>query len=199
LLLGYFIAITTLCIAHLRLYSALWSMSLYDIDWFVEDDAKDKRSSVPQLPPLSTSALTRLSVASRRHSTSSLPRDVENQAPVSVSLDHEKPLPPSPVPSNVWWGRLLPGRAGKDHPFNIRRIKRPEFQWQGNEAELGYGQPAPPTQAPSPGVSQPSAYPSATELNEDEPIPLGDRSTWVRAVRAPGPYVPRLQGNRYGD
>jgi len=194
LLLGYFIAIMSLCIAHLRSYPALWSMSLYDIDWFVEDNAKDKRSSVPQLPPLNASALTRLSVASRRHSTSSLPRDVENQVPVSVSLDREKPLP-SPVPSNVWWGRLLPGRAGKDHPFNIRRMKRVEFQWQSNEGDLGYGQQAPSTQVPLPGVSQSSAYPSVTEvvLNEDEPIPLGDRSQWVRAATAPRPYAPRLQ------
>jgi hypothetical protein len=66
-------------------------MSLYDIDWFVEDYAKDKRSSVPQLPPLNTSTLTRLSVASRRHSFSSLPRDVENQVPVSVSPESGSP------------------------------------------------------------------------------------------------------------
>jgi len=170
-------------------------MSLYDIDWFVEDNAKDKRSSVPQLPPLNTSTLTRLSVASRRHSTSSLPRDVENQVPVSVSPDREKPLP-SPVPSNVWWARLLPGRAGKDHPFDIRRAKISEFQWQGNEG-VGNGQQAPSMQVPSPGVSQPPAYPSATEVvwNEDEPIPLGDRSQWVRAARVPRPYAPPLQRN----
>jgi hypothetical protein len=172
-------------------------MSLYDVDWFVEDNAKDKRSSAPQLPPLNTSTLTRLSVSSRRHSTSSLPRDVENQVPVSVSLDGGKPLP-SPVPSNVWWARLLPGRAGKDYPFDIRRGKVPEFQWQGNEGGLGYGQQAPSMQVPSPGVSQPSAYPSVTEvgLNDDEPIPLGDRSQWVRAATVPRPYAPRLQSNR---
>ncbi len=195
--LGYFIAITTLCISHLRLYPALLSMSLYDITWFVEDNARDKRNSAPQLPPLNTSALTRLSVTSRRHSISSLPRDVENQVPVSVSPDREKPLP-SPAPSNVWWGRLLPGRAGKDHPFSIRRVKRPEFQWQGNEGELGYGQHAPSIypglQVTSLGVSQFPPYPSVTEvaLNEDEPIPLGDRSQWVRAARVPRPYAPRL-------
>jgi len=192
LLLGYFIAIVTLCTAHLHLYPALWSMSLYDMDWFV-DNTKDKRSSVPQLPPLNTSTLTRLSVTSRRHSTSSLSRDLENQVPVSVN--REKPLP-SPVPSNVWWGRLLPGQAGKDHPFKIRRVKRPEFQWQGNEGELGYGQHASSTQVP--GVSQSQPYPSVTRagflftgFNEDEPIPLGDRSQWVRAV--PMPYTPRLE------
>ncbi len=172
-------------------------MSLYDITWFVEDNARDKRNSAPQLPPLNTSALTRLSVTSRRHSISSLPRDVENQVPVSVSPDREKPLP-SPAPSNVWWGRLLPGRAGKDHPFSIRRVKRPEFQWQGNEGELGYGQHAPSIypglQVTSLGVSQFPPYPSVTEvaLNEDEPIPLGDRSQWVRAARVPRPYAPRL-------
>ncbi|KAI9446416.1 hypothetical protein H4582DRAFT_2165153 [Lactarius indigo] len=196
LLLGYFMAITTLCITHLRLYPALWSMPLYDIAWFEEDNAKDKRNSAPQLPPINASTLTRLSVVSRRHSTSSLPWDVENQVPVSTSPDREKPLP-SPTPSNVWWGRLLPGRAGKDHPFSIRRAKRTEFQWESNEGDLGYGRRAPSTypglQAP-PGVSQFPPYPSVTEvaLNEDEPIPLGDRSQWVRAARVPRPYVPRL-------
>lgn len=169
-------------------------MSLYDIDWFVRDN--DKRSSVPQLPPLNTSALGRLSVASRRHSTSSLPKDVENQVPVSVSPDREKPLP-SPVPSNVWWGRLLPGQAGKDHPFRIRRVKRPEFQWQSNEGGLGYGLHAASTQVLPPGVPQSQPYPSVTDtaLNEDEPIPLGDRSQWVRAVTLPRPYTARLQSN----
>lgn len=162
-------------------------MSIYDMDWFV-DDAKDKRSSVPQLPPLNTSTLTRLSVVSRRHSTSSLSRDVENQVPVPV--DREKPLP-SPVPSNVWWGRLLPGQAGKDHPFRIRRVKKPEFQWQGNEGELGYGQHSSSTQVLSPDISQSQPYPSVTRAGfmEDEPIPLGDRSQWVRA--APILYTPR--------
>lgn len=165
-------------------------MSLYDIDWFVEDSAKDKRSSVPQLPPLNTS--TRLSVASRRHSISSFPRDVENQAPFSVSPDSGKPLV-SPVPSNIWWGRLLPGRAGKDHPFRIRRVKRPEFQWQGGEGDMRYGQLAPPTRVLSSGVPQTQPYPSVTEavLNEDEPIPLGDRSQWVRAVTIPTPFASR--------
>jgi len=163
-------------------------MSLYDIAWFAEDNTKDKHSSVPQLPPLNTSP-SRLSVVYRRHSTSSLPRDVENQVPVPVSTDRENPLP-SPTPSNVWWGRLLPGRAGKDHPFSIRRVRRPEFQWRSNnEGDLGYPQYA-PTTYPT-GVS-PSPYPPITEvaLNEDEPIPLGHRSQWVRAVKAPGPYVP---------
>lgn len=198
LLLGYFIAITTLCITHLRLYPALWSTPLYDIAWFVEGNAEDKRNSAPQLPPINTSTLTRLSVASRRHSTSSLPRDVENQVPVSTSPDREKALP-SPASSNVWWGRLLPGRAGKDHPFSIRRVKRPEFQWEGNEGNLGYGLHASSTyrglQVPSSDVSQFPPYPSVTEVafNEDEPIPLGDRSQWVRAARVPKPYAPRLQ------
>ncbi|KAH9180594.1 hypothetical protein EDB89DRAFT_1920000 [Lactarius sanguifluus] len=199
LLLGYFIAITTLCITHLRLYPALWSTPLYDIAWFVEDNAKDKRNSAPQLPPINPSTLTRLSVASRRHSTSSLPRDVENQVSVSASPDREKPLPSPASSSNVWWGRLLPGRAGKDHPFSIRRVKRPEFQWEGNEGNLGYGwhtsSTYPGLQVPSSDVSQFPLYPSVTEvaLNEDEPIPLGDRSQWVRAARVPKPYAPRLQ------
>ncbi|KAH9043192.1 hypothetical protein EDB85DRAFT_1913970 [Lactarius pseudohatsudake] len=164
LLLGYFIAITTLCITHLRLYPALWSTPLYDIAWFVEDNAEDKRNSAPQLPPINTSTLTRLSVAS---------------LPVSASPDREKALP-----------------AGKDHPFSIRRAKRPEFQWEGNEGNLGYGLHAsstyPRLQVPSSDVSQFPPYPSVTEvaLNEDEPIPLGDRSLWVRAARVPKPYAP---------
>jgi len=196
LLLGYFIAIVTLCTAHLHLYPTLWSMSLYEIDWFVEDNAKDKRSSAPQLPPLNTSTLTRLSVASRRHSISSLPRDVENQVLVPVFPDSGKPLV-SPVPSNIWWGRLLPGRAGKDHPFRIRRVKRPEFQWQGSEGDLRYGQPVPSTRVLSSGVPQTQPYPSVTEavLNEDEPIPLGDRAQWIRAVTLPAPYSSRLRSN----
>ena len=174
------------------MYPALWTTSLYDIDWYVEDNSKDKGNAAPQLPPLITS--TRLSIASRRHSTSSLPRDVESQLPAPVSPDREKPLP---TPSNVWWGRLLPGRAGKDHPFDIRRAKVPEFRWQGNEGDPGYGQQAPSMQVPLPGVPQSLAYPSVTEviLNEDEPIPLGDRSQWVRATRVPKPYAPRLQRN----
>jgi hypothetical protein len=27
-------------------------------------------------------------------------------------------------------------------------------------------------------------------LNENEPIPVGDRSQWVLAAQSPGPYVP---------
>ncbi|KAF8274973.1 hypothetical protein EI94DRAFT_14876 [Lactarius quietus] len=193
LLLGYFIGLVTLCTAHMHLYPTLWSMPLYEIDWFIDGDARDKRSSVPQLPPLNTSTLTRLSVTSRRHSISSFPKDVENQVPVSIA-DRERSSASSGT-SNAWWGRLLPGRAGKDHPYRIRRVKGPEFQWQGNEGDLGYGQHPPASQVLSPGVTRTQPYPSVATLNEDEPIPLGDRSQWVRAVTAPMPYNPRLRSN----
>ena len=33
---------------------------------------------------------------------------------------------------------------------------------------------------------------AAVVLNEDEPIPLGDLSEWVRAPQTPGPYTPPL-------
>jgi hypothetical protein len=90
---------------------------------------------------------------------------------------------------------FFPVGLGKDHPFRIRRVKRPEFQWQGNEGDLRYGQLAPSAQVLSSGVPQAQPYPSVTEavLNEDEPIPLGDRSQWIRAVTLPTHYTSRLQ------
>ena len=119
--LGYFVTILALFVAHLRVHEALWSTSIYNVVWFDDDPyAANRRTSAPQIPPLNTFG-PRLSIAARRHSTSSLPRapnDVENQLPASSG--REKPAPPTPT---TWWGRLLPGRAGRDHPFTIRRAK----------------------------------------------------------------------------
>lgn len=191
--LGYFIAISTLCITHLRLYPALWSTSIYTIVWFVDDGAADKRSAAPQIPPLENPGPTRLSVFSRRHSTSSLPRDVEDQPSTSPNLN--KPLPlPSPTPSSkVWWGRLLPGRPGRDHPFSFRRTKGPELRWWANrenneqQEQQGTDNNDPPeypgSQPQTPGESRFLPYPS-TSVNENEPIPVDNRSEWVRAEQA---------------
>src|SRR6266436_6433635 len=195
--LGYFVAISTLCITHLRVYAALWFTSVYTIVWFIDDNATDKRSaqSAPQIPPLETSGPTRLSVFSRRHSTSSIPRDVENQQ-LSGSPNLEKPLPSSPTPSNVWWGRLLPGRPGRDHPFCFRRAKGAELKWwangepENNEHELAAGDyndppkyPGSQPQTPAAGESRFLPYPPAS-LNENEPIPVDNRSEWVDAEQA---------------
>lgn len=210
--LGYFVAISTLCITHLRLHPELWFTSIYSIVWFangsdiVETDRRS--SSAPQIPQLEDSASTRLSVTSRRHSTSSLPRDVENQ--LSGNPDLDKPLP-SLAQSNTWWGRLVPGRPGKDHPFGFRRAKGPEYRWwvsgenreddnENNDQGAGDNDNDPPeypgSQPPTPG---PEAEPDSVEagesrflphppipLNEDEPIPVDNRSEWVHAERALG-------------
>ena len=202
--LGYFVAISTLCIAHLRNHPALWFTSIYSITWFADDDnvvsAANRRSLAPQLPPFESSGPTRLSVISRRHSTSSFPRDVENQVS-SGSPDIDKPLP-SPAPSNAnsanaWWGRLIPGRAGKDHPFRFRRTKAPEYKWwvkgEENNSNDNDDQEAcdkappeyPGSQPQTPGESRFVPYPSMP-LNEDEPIPVDNRSEWVHAERALG-------------
>ena len=190
-------ALSTLCITHLRVYPALWYTSIYTIVWFIDDGAADKRSSksAPQIPPLETSGPTRLSVFSRRHSASSIPRDVENQPAGGPNL--EKPLPSSPTPSNVWWGRLLPGRPGRDHPFEFRRARGVEFKWwpgesgENNEQGAGAGDPDndPPEypgsqpQTPAAGESRFLPYPPAS-LNENEPIPIDNRSEWVHAEQA---------------
>ena len=198
-MLGYFVAISTLCITHLRVYPALWFTSIYTIVWFIDDGAAGKRSSqsAPQIPPLETSGPTRLSVFSRRHSTSSIPRDVENQLSGSPNL--EKPLPSSPTPSNVWWGRLLPGRPGRDHPFHFRRARTVEFKWWSGESGVGNnGQGAgagdsdndppeyPGSQPQTPaaaGESRFLPYPPAS-LDENEPVPVDNRSEWVHAEQA---------------
>lgn len=196
LLLSYFVAISTLCITHLRVYPTLWFTSIYTIVWFIDDGAADKRSSqsAPQIPPLETCGPTRLSVFSRRHSTSSIPRDVENQ--LSDGPDVEKPLPSSPTPSNVWWGRLLPGRPGRDHPFRFRRARGVEFKWWPGESEndeQGTGvsnsdidppkYPGSQPQTPAAGESRFLPYPPAS-LDENEPIPVDNRSQWVHAEQA---------------
>jgi len=205
----------------MRTHPRIWSTPIYDIAWF--DDGEGKRSSVPQLPPLDTSPIN-FSI------TPPLPRpqaddDVENQLPAEPN--REKPLPSSP---NVWWGRMFAGRAGRDHPFAIRRpggrvtghyypsyqsATEPRRNTNNNRemeeptrlavATLPSYRPQPPgrewqqreTQDEPMrfGVSsdQPDPGPSFTVnvvLNEDEPIPAGDRSQWVRAPAAPRSYVP---------
>lgn len=225
-MLGYFVAILALCVAHLRTHPRIWSTSIYDIAWF--DDGEGKRSSAPQLPPLDTSPIN-LSI------TPPLPRphaddDVENRPPAEAS--REKPLPSSP---NVWWGRMFAGRAGRDHPFTIRRPGGratghyyPDYQSateprRNNRNNNDNGEMEEPTRLaaatlPSyrpqlPGrewqqretqdestrfgvvPDQPTGNPGPSftvnvVLNEDEPIPVGDRSQWVRAPQAPGSYVP---------
>ncbi|KAI9510878.1 hypothetical protein F5148DRAFT_489919 [Russula earlei] len=196
LLLGYFIAISTLCIAHVRLHPALWFTSIYSVVWFDDDDEAHTRSAAPQLPPLETSGPTRLSVLTRRHSTTSLPRDVENhllQPPGGLNVD--KPLP-SPTPSsNAWWGRLLPGQAGRDHPFGFRRAKGPELRWWSKEenddrgagGDVGDSDPPeyPGSRPQSAGDMRFQPYPSIS-LNEDEPIPVDNRSEWLRAGQVYG-------------
>ena len=173
------------------MYPALWVTSIYTIVWFVDGGTADNGSSAPQIPPLENAGLTRLSVFSRRHSTSSLPRDVENQPAASPNLN--KPLP-SPSPSSkLWWGRLLPGRPGRDHPFSFRRAKGPDFRWWANKENneqqepQGAGDSDPPeypgSQPQTPGESRFVPYPSAS-LNENEPIPVDNRSEWVRAEQA---------------
>ena len=195
-MLGYFVTISTLCITHLRVYPALWFTSIYTIVWFIDND-KHSSQSAPQIPPLETSGPTRLSVFSRRHSTSSIPRDAESQRSGSPNL--EKPLPSSPTPSNLWWGRLLPGRPGRDHPFRFRRARGVEFKWwpggsgepENNEQGAGTGDsdidppkyPGSQPQTPAAGESGFIPYPPAS-LDENEPIPVDNRSEWVHAEQA---------------
>jgi hypothetical protein len=189
--LAYFVAILTLCITHLRLYPALWFTSIYEIVWFTDVDEGDKRGSAPQIPPLDTSGATRLSIISRRHSTASLPRYTENQPP--ADSDPQRP-PPSPAPSNVWWGRLLPGQPGKDHPFRFRRARGQEFQWwtgDNDQAASDNARRQDPESQAQLSVSKPQRPPRPSEtLDEDEPVPLGDRSQWVRAGQVPRSHIP---------
>jgi hypothetical protein len=217
--LGYFVAILALCITHARVHPELWSTPIYNVAWF--DDERTKRTSAPQLPPLDTSPV-HLSI------TPPLPRsqdDLEGQLP--AGLNREKPLPSSP---NVWWGRMFPGRAGRDHPFTIRRPGRraPDHYYPSHRTSSsgpregsvkrnnrdrprpaaatlpyhplqpgrGWQQQRQETQGDSSrfGVS-PNLDPGPSVVvdvvvNEDEPIPLGDRTQWVPAAQAPGPYTP---------
>ena len=73
-MLGYFVVILAMTIAHLRVHEALWFISIYNVVW-CDDDlyAASRRTSPPQLPPLNTSG-PRLFIASWRHSISSPPR-----------------------------------------------------------------------------------------------------------------------------
>jgi hypothetical protein len=220
-----------LSVTHLHVRENLFSISIYNLVWFDDDATTNKPTSAPQLPPLNTPS-ARLSIVSRRYSTSSLPRarrgDVENQFP--LNFNHDKPLPSSP--SSTWWGGLLPGRAGRDHPFTIRRARDgvdiPNLPWSARDnlqQPISIG--APPASRPyyhfnhqgADGWQQqwqsqsqtryvsssqlrfppyPAPWPSQDEstLNEDEPIPVGDRSQWVRAAAAPGPYTPQLLSPR---
>ena len=216
-MLGYFVAILALCIAHVRVHPELWSTPIYNVAWF--DDERNKHTSAPQLPPLNTSPI-HLSITPPRSQD-----DVENQPP--AGLNREKPLPSSP---NVWWGRMLPGRAGRDHPFTIRRPgeRAPDHYYpthrssssalRGGSAKRnnrdrprvaaatlpyyhsqpgrGWQQQRQEVQGDSSrfGVS-PDLDPGPSVMvdvvvNEDEPIPLGDQSQWVRAAQTPGPYIP---------
>lgn len=125
-----------LSVTHLHVRENLFSISIYNLVWFDDDATTNKPTSAPQLPPLNTPS-ARLSIVSRRYSTSSLPRarrgDVENQFP--LNFNHDKPLPSSP--SSTWWGGLLPGRAGRDHPFTIRRARDgvdiPNLPWSARD------------------------------------------------------------------
>jgi hypothetical protein len=235
--LGYFIALVALCVVHLREYSALWSTPIYDIAWF--DDGDGKRSSVPQLPPLDTSPI-RFSITPPPQANDD-DDDVENRlptlAPPTTDQTREKPLPSSP---KVWYGRMFAGRAGRDHPFAIRRpggraeghyypsyhssteprrnnnndnnraiVRSPTIRVSAAtlpsfRAQQPWRERPPRQQAtrdeltrfgvtqdmPDPLTSPGPSFMVDTVTNEDEPIPIGDRSQWVRAPRTLGPYIP---------
>ena len=233
---GYFVTVLALCVSHLRVHLDLWSISIYEVEWF--DDEKNKHSSAPQLPPLDTSPI---------HLTITPPLLVQDQNDSAVVVENqqsrtepvpepepvrEKPLPSNP---NVWWDRIIPGRAGRDHPFTIRRPgERPTAHYYPSHqssslrrassssdwdvprvaaATLPYYQPQygrvwqqPPQPLPrvneeeeiSPRHTIDPGSSSMVDvvLNEDEPIPAGDRSHWVRATQAPGSYVPPRRAGR---
>lgn len=229
-MLGYFIALVALCVTHLREYSTLWLTPIYDIAWF--DDGDSKRSSVPQLPPLDTSPI-HLSITPLPQANDD---DVENRlpamAPMTADQTRDEPLPSSPR-SKVWWGAMFPGRAGRDHPFAIRRpggrgeghyypsyhssteprrktknekdnnndlVRSPTIRvpaatlpsYRAQQSRRSWQRPPRPQAAQdTPDLLSPGpSFMVDVVTNEDEPIPVGDRSQWVRAVRAPGPYVP---------
>lgn len=220
--LGYFVTILALCISHLRVLPELWSAPIYDIAWF--DDGKNKYTSAPQLPPLDTSPIN-LAITPPLLQAQNDGGDLESQQQprADPNPDHEKSLPSTP---NVWWNRIISGRAGRDHPFTIRRPgEQPATHYYPSSsgrvspsagvrdsdrprvvaATLPYGQAqygrgwqqqSRPHQAESLGFSPyrpmdpgPSTMVDV-ELNEDEPVPVGDRTMWVRAAEAPGPYIP---------
>ena len=224
-MLGYFVTILALCVSHLRVLPGLWSTPIYDIAWF--DDGKSKNSSAPQLPPLDTSPIHLNITPPPLQAQNNSDTNVENlQLRASPNLDHEKSLPSAPA---VWWNGIISGRAGRDHPFAIRRpgeqvanhyypssservsssIRRPDSDRPRVAAALPYDQAQygrgwlqqpRPRQVENLGVSPyrvvdpgPSTMVDVmiNELNEDEPVPVGDRSTWVRAAQPPEPYIPQ--------
>ena len=238
--LGYFVTILALCVSHLRVHLDLWSTPIYEVAWF--DDGKNKHSSAPQLPPLDTSPI---------HLTFRPPRlRVQNDSAAAGGIQQSRsepdpepqpePVRENPLPSNpnVWWDRMIPGRAGRDHPFTIRRpgelpkthhypshrlssLRRASSSsssvrrndWDGPRVTATtlpyyppqYGrvrkqplQPLPQLneEEESSGVSPHDTIDSGLSamidvvLNENDPIPVGDRSQWVRAAQSPGPYAP---------
>jgi hypothetical protein len=68
---------------------------------------------------------------------------------------------------------------------------QPWREWQRQQArrdgptQFAVSEEDPPDES-APGFS----FEVDVVLNEDEPIPVGDRSQWVRATQAPGPYIP---------
>jgi len=228
-----------LCVSHLRVHLELWSTSIYEVTWF--DDGKSKRTSAPQLPPLDTSPIHLTITPPLLQDQDDGVVAVENQQSRAeperpgpeLEPVRERPLPSNP---NVWWDRIIPGRAGRDHPFAVRRHgEKPTSHYYPSHrssssrrvssssarrndwdrprvaaATLPYSQPQygrgwqqPPQPLPQvdeeeegSGFSPHSTIhpgPSVVVdvvLNEDDPIPVGDRSQWRRAAQSPGPYVP---------
>jgi hypothetical protein len=247
--LGYFVTVVALCVSHWRVHLDLWFTSIYEVAWF--DDGKNKHSSAPRLPPIDTSpihlTITPLLLQDQNDSAVAVENQQSRPVPEPEPV-REKQLPPNP---NVWWDRIIPGRAGRDHPFAFRRPgERPTAHYYPSHrpsssrrasssssstrrndwdeprvaaATLPYYQPQygrvwqqPPLPLPqvneeeeSFGVSPhhtidpgPSAMVNAV-LNENEPIPVGDRSQWVHAAQSPGPYIPprgpqRARRTQYG-
>jgi len=234
--LGYFITVLALCVSHLRVHLDLWSTPIYEVAWF--DDGKNEHSSAPQLPYFDKSIHFTITppLLQDQNDTAVIVENRQSRTEPDPELEpgREKSLP---LNRNVWWDRIVPGgRAGRDHPFTIRRpgeqptnhhypnhrsssLRRASLlspasrnDWDGPSvaaATLPYYQPQygrvlqqPPQPLPrlneeeeSFGVSPhqmidpvPSAMVDAA-LNENEPIPVGDRSQWVRAAQAPGPHV----------
>jgi hypothetical protein len=249
--LGYFVTVLALCVSHLRVHLDLWSTPIYEVAWF--DNGKNKHSSAPQLPPLDTSPIHLTITPPLLQDQNDNGVAVENQQSRTEPEPEPEPVREKPLPSpNVWWDRIIPGQAGRDHPFTFRRPgERPTAHypshrssslrrapssssssakrndWDGPRvaaATLPYYQPQygrvwqqPPQPAlpqlneeeESFGVSPhhtidlvPSARVDVV-LNENEPIPVGDRSRWLRATQAPGSYVPprppqRARRTQYG-
>jgi hypothetical protein len=248
--LGYFVTILALCVSHLRVHLDLWSTPIYEVAWF--DDGKCRHSSAPQLPPLDTSPIHLTITPPLLQDQNDSAVAVENQQSRTEPGPQPEPVREKPLPSNpnVWWDRIIPGQAGRDHPFTFRRPgERPtnypihrssslrralsssssssrRNDWDGPRvaaATLPYYQPQyighvwnqPPQPLPrlneeeSFGVSPHNTTDPGQSamvdvvLNENEPIPMGDRSQWVRAAQAPGPYAPprpsrRARRSQYG-